>query len=204
MKTLKRNAVIIAVLLFVCAAVYLNWSNNQEEQVSLDGNSEVVETGKNENDKDGSAEDGTSDKNGIKNEENKNSGLFYTEDESTATSSLKEYFDTVRLNRKQARDEAAETLNTVAAADGASQEVIDNAINQMATIAAWTLQESELENMIMAKGFSECVAYISEDGISVTVAAPEGLSSADVAKITDIVLTETEFIAEQLKIVEIK
>jgi len=189
MKTIKRNAVIIAVLLFVCLAVYLNWSYNNSA-VSADTEGEIAET---EAPADTARQAGTED------------GLFYTASEASGLrSDLKEYFDTVRLNRRQAKDEAAATLNTVAAAEGATQETVDEALAQMSAIAAWTLQESELESMIMAKGFQECVAYISADGVSVTVAAPDGLSNADVAKITDIVLNETDFTAEQLKIVEIK
>lgn len=35
------------------------------------------------------------------------------------------------------------------------------------------LAESQIESLIVAKGYQDCVAYISEDGISVAVAAPE-------------------------------
>ena len=31
MKILRRNAIIITVILFVCAAVYLNWAYNRQE-----------------------------------------------------------------------------------------------------------------------------------------------------------------------------
>ena len=62
-----------------------------------------------------------------------------------------------------------------------------------------------LEGEIMAKGYEECVVFITQDGVTVTVPAPsEGLSRAAVARITDVVLDGTEFVASQLRIVEVK
>ena len=59
--------------------------------------------------------------------------------------------------------------------------------------------------MIVAKGFDDCVVFMTDDGITVTVAEPEGgLDSAGVAKIKDIITTETEYAADDLKIMEIK
>ena len=190
----KRNAVVATVLLFVCAAVYFDWSYNAGKQAEVGADGGVTEADGIETGEDGALQTDAPD-----------AGLYYTaQNVSSLRADLKEYFDTVRLNRKQARDEASDTLSTVAGAEGVSQEAIETALKQMSDIAAWTLKESELESLICAKGFLDCVAYISADGITVTVASPEGLSNADVAKITDIVITETGFEASQLKIVEKK
>ena len=55
------------------------------------------------------------------------------------------------------------------------------------------------------KDFSECVVYISNDSITVAVPAPaEGLSEEAVARITDVICTETEYDASQLNIIEVK
>jgi hypothetical protein len=58
--------------------------------------------------------------------------------------------------------------------------------------------------MIRDKGFLDCVAYISDEGITVSVAALDGLSPAGVAQITDVVTCYTEFAPSQLRVVEIK
>ena len=43
MKIIKRNAIILAAILFVCVAVYLNWAyNRQEETLSEPGARETV------------------------------------------------------------------------------------------------------------------------------------------------------------------
>ena len=55
----------------------------------------------------------------------------------------------------------------------------------------------------MAKGYADCVAFMGEGGISIVVSAAEdGLQTEDVAKITDIVLSETDYTADQITIME--
>jgi stage III sporulation protein AH len=199
MKVVKRNAVIITVLLFVCTAAYLNWSYDKKTaELSEDTENSAVETDLLYNaGEELEAENLTYETN--------EAGLYYSEDTTSAVSSeISEYFSQVRLERTQARDEASATLETVATSEGASQETIDEALQKMTSIADWTVKEAELENLIMAKGFLDCVVYMSDDGVSVTVSAEEGLSTVGVAKITDIILSETEFTADQLKVIEIK
>jgi len=48
------------------------------------------------------------------------------------------------------------------------------------------------------------VAYIGEDGISVAVAAPEGgLQEADVAVIADVVMSQSDFTLDKIRVVEV-
>ncbi len=204
LKSFKRNAVIITVLLFVCAAVYLNWSYaSQVEDASEAGLSagadttDVPEGDTSAGQETASAQDGE-----VYGDEG--AGLFYTEDTEAASDTASDYFAQVRLERQQARDEASSTLQTVATTEGAAQETVDSALEGMTQIAQWTVKEAELENLIRAKGFDDCVVYLSESGATVTVSAPDGLSEAAVARITDIIVTETEFSADQLRVIEIK
>ena len=77
-----------------------------------------------------------------------------------------------------------------------------NAISQM---AACTMQEAQIENLLLAKEFDDCVVYIGNDSVTVAVPAPmEGLSEEAVARITDVICTETDYDATQLSIIEIK
>ena len=65
------------------------------------------------------------------------------------------------------------------------------------------VKEARIENLIVAKGYQECVAFMNDDGINVIVQkTKEGLQSADIAKIKDIVMDETTFAAEAIKIIE--
>ena len=196
MKKSKRNIIVFTVMIFVCAAVYLNWSYNQKADETASGQitgAEAVSGGLKEN-AEAAAGEGA---------ELEDAGLYYTADASDAT--MSEYFANVRLNRTQARDSAVETLAAVSETEGASQETIDTALAEITQVAEYTIMEAELESLILAKGFADCVVFINDGGIDVTVpASGEGLSTADVARITDIVLSETTFGAENLTIIEIR
>jgi stage III sporulation protein AH len=83
--------------------------------------------------------------------------------------------------------------------------MIDAALAEISEIASVSIKEAELEDLIKAKGFADCVVYISDEGVNVTVPAPEeGLSSASVAKITDVVTTQTDYTAGDIKIIPVK
>lgn len=188
MKTFKRNAVVITVLLFVCVAAYLNWSYNKNADSEVIAEVSPSETVSPSGDKDPA--DTPSD-----------AGLFYDANASVNT----EYFDAARLNRQQARDSAAATLATVSNTDGATQDMIDTALEQISNIAADTMKEAELEDLIKAKGFADCVIYISAEGVHVTVPAPQdGLPASAVAQITDIVTSQTAYKAVDMQIIEVK
>lgn len=183
----KRNLTVLTVVLFVAAAVYFNWSYNQQFGAA---NADMV-----------MAEDDAMEKAGVKAKETP-----APESDSVETEQpVSDYFAQARLTRQQSRDEALNLLESASGADGASQETIDSAMNAIAAMASDSMTETRIENLLLAKGYADCVAYISGDGISVAVPSPqEGLTAAQVASITDVITSDTEFTASQLKIVEIK
>jgi stage III sporulation protein AH len=82
---------------------------------------------------------------------------------------------------------------------------VNEALEAMTAMAKRTEEEARLEGLITAKGFQDCVAYMTDNNVTVTVSAgAEGLSEAGVARIKDIILTETDYNANQMKIVEVK
>ena len=67
------------------------------------------------------------------------------------------------------------------------------------------LCEAQIESLVIAKGYTDCVAYMNDGGISVAVAAPEeGLQETDVALISDIVMTQADLDLADIRIVEVK
>ena len=110
-----------------------------------------------------------------------------------------DYFATARLTRQQARDSA---LSLLQEASGAAE--VDEAAAAEAAQSIYTLAEAQIENMITAKGYTDCVVFMADDGVSVVVSAGEdGLQTEDIAKITDIVKQETELTADCIKILEV-
>jgi len=200
MKKGKRNLVIVAVLLFVCAAVWLNWSYNKNAALKTPDADMVL------------AEDAQRDKALAAYGETLSGedtaavlGALDGEGDEAPAQETSGYFAAARLTRQQSRDNALDLLEQAAGTDGASQEVIDSAMNEIAAMAAFSLQEAQVENLLLAKGFADCVVFIGGEEITVAVPAPlEGLSQADVARITDTVLAETSLPVSALRVIEVK
>ena len=190
----KRNAVVVAIALFVCAAVYLNWNYEQEAQAGKTlGQSAMVgsETG------DPLVKGETGDSQA----QQENTGDAST----TSTSTSGDYFATARLNRQQARDSALSLLQDAAAREDADETVKAQVNDTIQTMADYTVTEAQIENLVVAKGYADCVAFIGEDSLSLAVAVPEGgLTEADTAKIVDVVNQTAGFTADQIKIIEVE
>ena len=79
----------------------------------------------------------------------------------------------------------------------------DEANASIQTMASVTVSEAQIENLVTAKGYADCVAFIGDNSVSVVVSNNGlGLTDADVAKITEIVTDETGMEASQIKIIE--
>ena len=183
----KRNLTVLTVVLFVAAAVYFNWSYNQQFGAA---DADMV-----------MAKDDAMKKAGIKPEQASEKENEGDEPEEPVS----DYFAQARLTRQQSRDEALNLLEAVSSEDGASQETIDSAMTAIAAMASDSMTETRIENLLLAKGYADCVAYITGDSISVAVPSPaDGLTAAQVAAITDIITSDTDFAAAQLKVVEVK
>ena len=75
---------------------------------------------------------------------------------------------------------------------------------ELEDIVQTALTEAQIESLIIAKGYTDCVAYMSNEGISVAVSAPEGgLKQEDVAVIADIVMTQSEYTLNDIRVVEV-
>lgn len=190
MSVWKRNAVVLAIVLFVGVAVYLNWSYNNQ----LTGEGSGTEGS------DGKVLGQTTLVNGVDEEQDGETAEGQTEEETGSG-----YFASARLNRQQARDSALELLQEAAADEKADQKVVDEANASIQTMANDTLSEAQVENLVTAKGYGDCVCFIGEDGVNLVVSSTDqGLSETDIAKIVEIVREETGLSADQIKIIEAK
>lgn len=175
-KIWKKRAVVGAVLLFVCAAVYMNWryAGSLEDTSKVLGESTLVS--------------------GEKTGEN-NANVQQTAKEN-------DYFATARLSRKQARDNAISMLKDASTDENADQSVLNEASQTLQVLAGYTVAESQIENLVTAKGYTDCVAFMGAESISVVVEDEDGLDATDVARIMDIVVQETGYAPNQIKVLE--
>lgn len=111
------------------------------------------------------------------------------------------YFINASLNKEKSRDEALQTLQVVVDSSESLPEARQKALDEIIQIASDIETETTVEEMIKAKGFDDCVAIISGKNINVIVKS-DGLLTSEVAQITDIVMSETNFTAENIRIVE--
>ena len=126
-------------------------------------------------------------------------------DDSQQTGSNQEteenYFTAVSLSRSQSRDEAIEVLKLVVENSEATEEAKAEAAEKISQIALDIQNEANIETLVKAKGFEECVAVISEDSVSVVVSA-ESLQATEVAQIMSIVFETTGISPEKVSVVQ--
>ncbi|MBQ9166283.1 MAG: SpoIIIAH-like family protein [Oscillospiraceae bacterium] len=207
MKLWKRNAVVAAIVLFVCVAVYLNWSYDQQA-ATVSGGSHTADL---------AAEESGSETKTLGEAMLVSNDSLAAEDESTeivldtweseelaaeTAAEAEDYFATARISREEARSSALDILQETVDDPEASEEAVSAAADSITAMASATLAESQIESLVTAKGYPECVAFIGDNSVSVVVSTETGtLEGADVAKITDIVMGETEFAASAVKVV---
>lgn len=178
MKIWKKNLIAAALLVTVCIGIYANWTYTQDQQTAeleqmLDAEKVMTDE-----------------------------LLVLDNGEQLADNTASDYFAAVRLSKQEARDSAVAMLQEAMAygeyADtDASGEKLDS-------IVQTALCEAQIESLVIAKGYKDCVAYIGEEGISVAVAAPEGgLQQTDVALIADIVMNQSDYGMDSIRVVEV-
>ena len=181
MKIWKKNLIAAALLVTVCVGIYANWSYTQGQQ-TVDLTDTLSEEKLLAEDMVVMAGEGELDE---------------------ISNTVNDYFSAVRLSRQEARDSAVTMLQeAMAYTDDENQKAVSG--DTLEGIVQTALCEAQIESLVVAKGYADCVAYIGDDGISIAVAAPEGgLQQTDVAVIADIVLTQSEYSFEDIHVVEV-
>ncbi len=110
-------------------------------------------------------------------------------------------FAEMTLSRQQARDEAMEVLKTLANSETATDSAREDAIAEIESIASSIENEANIESLIKAKGFEDCVAVISENSASVIVRC-DGLAQNQIAQISEIVYQQAGILPSNLNIIE--
>ena len=124
---------------------------------------------------------------------------------SVANDTGSQFFDEARLKREKAHDEALDTI----------QKTLKNSSLSDAEKAEYTAQmtanledinaENEIETLIKAKGFADCLCFLQSGRADLTVmTSGEALTSAQVAQIRDIVMSKSNVTAQNITVVEVK
>ncbi|MBE6607491.1 MAG: SpoIIIAH-like family protein [Ruminococcaceae bacterium] len=175
-KNVKRNIAIVSTLVLIAGAVYLNWilfaDGDDYKPGDYVSGGETANKGENQG-------DGTTAGN-----ENADS-----------------YFALAVIDRSEARAEALEVLSKITTSEEANDEAKQNAYAEMAKIAEEIECESNIETLIKAKGFEECVVVIGNGKANIIVSG-ENLLASEVAQIREIVYTQANISPENITIIE--
>ncbi len=129
--------------------------------------------------------------------------VYVNADSSAVTSTTDDYFTKVRADRQTARKEATDALEKIIDDPRSDKQAVADATEKATRIAQSIETESNVETLVKAKGISDCVAVIGEEGVSVIVKT-QGLLASDTMQIQEIVEQNTEFSLENIKIIEVK
>ena len=193
----KRQLTILTLILALGVAVYLNWeyaktdssfvlpTQTQAEEDALLANAQA---------EDAPVMEALPDKN-------------YGEAQlvSVSENSSDQYFETARLTRTKTRDEAMDKLQQSLKATGLTEEEKAQLKDTLSSTISNISLESDIENLVKAKGFADCVVFIDGENVDLAVkTGPEGLSKNEVAQLRDIILGKVQTSAQNISIVEVK
>ena len=217
-KQAGRGMTMLALTAALGAAVYLNWSFSQQTPQTVsstegtDAVSVSAEAGENVQAVQGDAGDAVAVYDPLTTEgqetgretadKNYGEAQLVSVNEDTG----EEFFDSARLSREKSRDEALDTiektLKNSTLSDSEKQQMTETLKTQITNIET----ESELETLIKAKGFVDCVVMLDDDAASVTVMTEnDALTAEEVTKIRDVILSKcSEIKAQNITVVEVK
>lgn len=120
-----------------------------------------------------------------------------------ADSTEADYFAMSKKERKSSREEAIDFIEETLDNDKLTDADKKSAIAKAEEIAQRMEQESNIETLLKAKGFSKALAVINDTGVSVIVKS-EGLTSQQTLQIQDIITSETNIPLANIKIIPVK
>lgn len=121
----------------------------------------------------------------------------------TATGSTDAYFANARLEKQQARDEAAQVLAVMYQGGDMTGGELETVAQNAKELSAIIESENAVETILKAQGFEDALCYISDKGANIIVKT-SGLDAAGAAKIKSALLSEVEVSSDRITIVEVK
>lgn len=210
-KLKSRGATAAVLTLALGAAVYLNWSFSRGAPPSLlvsDTTADAVETAAAAPVTDplaveaaAAAEDAET---SAVDDADKNYGeaqlVSVNQDSGT------EFFESARLTRSKARDEALDTLKKSLKDAGLTKAEKDALTAELSARISNITLETKLETLIKSKGFPDCVVNLEGSKANVTVMTEnDALTAEEVTRVRDALLSQCKGLtAQDITIVEVK
>lgn len=211
MKIQKRHILMVSLVLALGAAVYLNWQfTGNSDMLSVDASKKLGEAQY---------------VNGDITDETQEAGIFdsiFGGDDDKSTDSTEEttegedatavkaelteeqisYFSTVRTDREQTQSKVLEDAKEVLSLSENSEEAKEEAAESVSQLEKLILAQSNIENLLKAKGFTDVVCFISDEGCNVVVAS-RNMDDNGSLLVKDAVMSQLDMGSEQIKIIQI-
>ncbi|MCI6496893.1 MAG: SpoIIIAH-like family protein [Anaeromassilibacillus sp.] len=211
MKIQKRHILMASLVLALGAAVYLNWQfTGNSDMLSVDASKKLGEAQY---------------VNGDITDETQEAGIFdsiFGGDDDKSTDSTEEttegedttavkaelteeqisYFSTVRTDREQTQSKVLEDAKEVLSLSENSEEAKEEAAESVSQLEKLILAQSNIENLLKAKGFTDVVCFISDEGCNVVVAS-QNMDDNGSLLVKDAVMSQLDMGSEQIKIIQI-
>ena len=199
--TRRATAVTLAAALVI--AVYLNWQYARTNVETEPLDAQMVSAAA------GPAEETAAVLDGLPTEAEAASDVSKNDGEaqlvSVANDSGTKFFEQARLKREKAHDETVDTIQKTLKGSALSAEEKKAYTDQMAAALEDLNAENEIETLIRAKGFADCLCFLQAGRADLTVmTAGEPLTAAQVAQIRDVVLSKSSVTAQNITVVEVK
>lgn len=124
---------------------------------------------------------------------------------SVANNSGSKFFEEARLKRTKAHDEAMDSIQKALKSASLSAEEKKVYTSQLTGNLADLNAENEIETLVKAKGFADCLCFLQSGRADLTVmTSGDALTAAQVAQIRDIVLSKSSVTAQNITVVEVK
>lgn len=199
--TRKATAITLAAALVV--AVYLNWQYARTGVTLEEDAVNVAATVETEEAVSAPIMDGLMTEAEAVSSANKNYGEAQLV--SVANNSGSKFFEEARLKRTKAHDEAMDAVQKVLKSASLSAEEKKSYTQQLTGSLEDLNAENEIETLVRAKGFADCLCFLQSGRADLTVmTSGDALTAAQVAQIRDIVLSKSNVTAQNITIVEVK
>lgn len=207
-KLKSRGAAAAVLTLALGAAVYLNWSFAREAPgLAVDAPADTVETS-------AAAAEVLTDPLAVETAANAEVSAEDAADKNFGEAQLvsvnkdsgTEFFESARLTRSKARDEALDALKKSLKDAKLSDEEKNELTTQLSARISNITLETKLETLIKSKGFADCVVNLEGSKANVTVMTDsDALTAEEVTRIRDALLSQCKGLtAQDITIVEVK
>ena len=123
---------------------------------------------------------------------------------SVSNDSGSKFFEEARLKREKAHDAALDTIQKTLKSASLSADEKKSYAQELTGNLENLNAETEIETLVKAKGFADCLCFLQADRADLTVmTSGDALTAAQVAQIRDIILSKSSVTAQNITVVEV-